>query len=367
MVISWRSSLLVCTLLALLVHGLVLYGVRSEMAALSSPLHAVAEPMFTRQITRPTNAPEPPVATVHTAKTAAQARGRVVMESRKKSIKTPKAVDGIAKEAPEIIANTSPEATVSQASDTAQDSTVAQTMPTPTNSTATNGTESLAALDSWPGDTRLSYRLGGYFRGDLHGSAQVQWTRQAAADAEQRYQTRVSINLGLTSVQLTSQGVVSATGLQPLAYEEVLPGGRRRSMQVEGGFLVLQDGKRLERPAAALADMQDSASQFVSLGHRFSTGRARLAEGEVVRVWLARPGGLDEWVYDVGAPEMLQLPVLGAVQAFRLAPRPLANPRGNITAQMWIAPSLQYLPVRIRIDVGTDTYVDLTVEKVEQR
>jgi len=47
-------------------------------------------------------------------------------------------------------------------------------------------------------------------------------------------------------------------------------------------------------------------------------------------------------------------------------PRPLANPRGNITAEMWFAPSLQYLPVRIRVATG-DAHVDLFVEKIEQR
>ena len=34
---------------------------------------------------------------------------------------------------------------------------------------------------------------------------------------------------------------------------------------------------------------------------------------------------------------------------------------------MWFAPSLQYLPVRIRVNMGESTYVDLMVEKIEQR
>ena len=33
------------------------------------------------------------------------------------------------------------------------------------------------ALDGWPTDTRLNYRLGGNYRGRLHGSARVQWLR----------------------------------------------------------------------------------------------------------------------------------------------------------------------------------------------
>ena len=58
---------------------------------------------------------------------------------------------------------------------------------------------------------------------------------------------------------------------------------------------------------------------------------------------------------------------LGSFEAFHLKPRPIANPRGNITVEMWFAPSLQYLPVRIRVNMGEGTYLELTVVKIEQR
>ena len=35
-------------------------------------------------------------------------------------------------------------------------------------------------------------------------------------------------------------------------------------------------------------------------------------------------------------------------------------------AELWFAPSLQYLPVRILITQGDNTFVDLIVEKIEQ-
>ena len=88
--------------------------------------------------------------------------------------------------------------------------------------------------------------------------------------------------------------------------------------------------------------------------------------GEAGWLWMARPGGVDFWTYDVAAKESLQTPFLGAVEAFHLKPRPTANPRGNITAEMWFAPSLQYLPVRIRVTSG-DATVDLSIEKIEQK
>jgi len=47
-------------------------------------------------------------------------------------------------------------------------------------------------------------------------------------------------------------------------------------------------------------------------------------------------------------------------------PRPIERPRGNITAQMWFAPSLQYLPARIRIALGEEAWLDLMVERIDQ-
>ena len=65
--------------------------------------------------------------------------------------------------------------------------------------------------------------------------------------------------------------------------------------------------------------------------------------------------------------EMLQTRGLGAVEAFRLKPRPITKPRGPITAEMWFAPSLQYLPVRIRVMMGSEAWLDLLVDQIEQR
>ncbi len=221
--------------------------------------------------------------------------------------------------------------------------------------------------DSWPPDTRLSYNLSGFFRGDLHGSARVQWQREAPMglahdQAPLRYQVRFDLGAtGITLMSMTSQGEVTASSLMPKVYEENLPNGLRRAT-FGGGYVKFQDGSQAEMPP----QVQDTASQFVELSHRFSTGRARLAVGGVISIWLARPGGMDLWIYDIVEEETLHTPNLGAVQAFRLRPRPLANPRGPIAAELWFAPSLQFLPVRVRIALGGANFVDLMVDRIEQ-
>ena len=62
--------------------------------------------------------------------------------------------------------------------------------------------------DSWPVATRLSYRLTGYYRGQLYGSAQVQWQRE-----QNRYQVRIDMSMALLlRASLISQGDVTEAG-----------------------------------------------------------------------------------------------------------------------------------------------------------
>lgn len=214
------------------------------------------------------------------------------------------------------------------------------------------------SLDRWPVDTRLTYRLSGDWRGPLFGDARVQWQRDG-----DKYQVRLDVKVQPLFTQvLTSQGEVTPEGLIPRAYEELRP-GKRRAAQFGDQVLMLENGKTLPRPAG----VQDTASQFVELSHRFATGKEALAVGRSVSVWLARPGAVDHWTYDIVAREVLRTPRLGDVEAFHLKPRPIANPRGNITAEMWFAPSLQYLPVRIKVLMGNEAYLDLMVDHIEQR
>ncbi len=214
-----------------------------------------------------------------------------------------------------------------------------------------------ASKDDWPANTRLSYRLKGNYRGDLHGSAKVEWQRRS-----ENYEVLVELRMAIfLTVTMTSQGSLSDAGLLPRVYEEKYPGSVRRIV-FDGVAVKFNDGSAARQPEA----LQDTASQFVELSRRFSSGRQALEVGATLTLWLARPSGMDLWTYDVVAREALELPEYGSVEAFHLRPRPLANPRGPITAELWFAPSLQYLPVRIKISLGSGNFVDLMVERIEQ-
>lgn len=215
-----------------------------------------------------------------------------------------------------------------------------------------------AALDQWPVDTRLNYSLTGMYRGPLYGDARVQWQRAGG-----KYQVRLEAHIQVFGTQvLTSQGEVTPDGLVPRAYEELRP-GKRRTAQIGDEVVILDNGRTVPRPPG----VQDTASQFVELTQRFASGRETLEVGRSVTLWLARPGGVDKWVYDIVAREALQTPKFGVVEAYHLKPRQITNPRGNINVEMWFAPTLQYLPVKIRITMADEAWLDLLVDHIDQR
>ena len=48
-------------------------------------------------------------------------------------------------------------------------------------------------------------------------------------------------------------------------------------------------------------------------------------------------------------------------------PRREPGSGGDLTAEMWVAPNLQYLPVRIVIRQDAETFVDLTIDRLPEQ
>jgi hypothetical protein len=107
--------------------------------------------------------------------------------------------------------------------------------------------------------------------------------------------------------------------------------------------------------------VQDTASQFVQMTWLFLTKPELLQVGKSVEFPLALPRRVGQWTYDVTEHVDLQLP-FGEVSAFHLYPRP-ANKRSNeMVVETWIAPSLQYLQVKILIRQDQESYVELNLK-----
>lgn len=237
----------------------------------------------------------------------------------------------------------------------------------PSASTVAAAVPSAAASDAappfeWPASTRMTYLLTGNYRGEVSGSAQVEWVRVGS-----RYQVHVDFVVGpsfapLITQRSTSDGEITAEGLSPHRYDQdirLLTKTRpRQTIVFEAGNVVLANGD--VRPA--VPGLQDTASQFVQLTYVFSTRPELLRIGGQIDIPLALPKKVAIWTYDVIAEETLQTP-FGPLAGIHLKPRTNDQKAGTLSVEMWMAPQLRYLPVRIRFEQDAQTYVDMIISK----
>ena len=212
----------------------------------------------------------------------------------------------------------------------------------------------------WPLSTRLDYQLSGNYRGPVTGSASVEWLRQGS-----HYQVRLVLSIGgLITRSMVSDGVLTARGIEPHRYDEetnvLLMAPRRAAMVFDGQQLHFANGSQRSQPVG----VQDSASQFVHLTWLFLTGRRPMQVGTTVDLPLALPRKLYEWRYEVLGQETVETK-MGPLPAWHLRPArgEAAILNGDLLADVWLAPTLQYLPVRILIRQDPQTFIDLTVAK----
>ncbi len=227
----------------------------------------------------------------------------------------------------------------------------------------------------WPGSTRLSYVLTGSYRGEVHGSAQVEWINAAP-----RYQVNLDVTVGLPfaplfSRQMRSDGELSSSGLRPQHYQQkskmAFRDQWRVGLRIAGEGVVADDGRRLFIPPAAPAapnestyrsTLQDSASQFVQLTYLFTTQPQLLRPGTRIEFPLLLPAGVRNWAYEVVRLETVYTQ-FGPVDAFLLQPPSgLVLATNQLLAQAWFAPELGYLPIRIRIQQDAEVFLDLVVK-----
>lgn len=225
---------------------------------------------------------------------------------------------------------------------------------------------SAAAAFEWPPSTKLSYRLTGYYHGDVLGGAQVEWLRSGS-----RYQVHLDVYIGaqatpLVARRMSSDGELTEQGLVPRRYDEettaLLRQVRRRTIVFDGERVLLPNGKIGER----VPGMQDAASQFVQLTWLFTLQPELLEAGRSIQVPLALPTNVDRWAYDAMGPVMLATP-FGPLQAFHMKPRRELRPGRDLVVDIWFAPSLQYLPVRLLVRQDEQTYVDMQLDQLPQQ
>ena len=198
-----------------------------------------------------------------------------------------------------------------------------------------------------PGAAQLRYEVkGSKFPYQL--SAELLW--QPEGD---RYDARLSFQAGFLPVmRQTSRGEITAQGLAPARFSD-----KKRS-EVAAHF-VREQGKvtfSANTPdAPLLTGAQDRLSVLLQLAAMRAANPEAYPQASTLTLPVVGPRDADIWLFTVENMETLALPG-GEQVALKL----LRNPRREYDqkVELWLAPALGYLPVRVRITDANGDFLD---------
>lgn len=166
------------------------------------------------------------------------------------------------------------------------------------------------------------------------------------------YQARLSFSaFGLTRRQ-TSQGKIDAYGLAPERFVNTFRNEESAHFNREQGVVRFS----ANTPEVALQPgAQDRLSVTLQLAALVASAPQRFTPGTTLRMQTVSHRDADVWQFRFGAMEALDLPG-GTLQALKLERLPRQAEDQQL--EIWLAPGLAYMPVRIRLTETNGDYAD---------
>jgi hypothetical protein len=150
---------------------------------------------------------------------------------------------------------------------------------------------------------------------------------------------------GFSIIKQISSGKMTAIGLAPVRFSEKRRGRSEQATHFDHAKNAVTFSNN--RPEAKLAGgSQDRASFLIQLASLFAGQPDQLKTGQVITLPVASVDELELWAFEVQASESLALPI-GETQAIKVLRRP--RRAFDQTVEVWFAPALAFLPVRIRL------------------
>ena len=150
----------------------------------------------------------------------------------------------------------------------------------------------------------------------------------------------------------TSRGDIAPEGLEPLRFSDKFRSEVAAHFDRQKGKVTFSANTP---DAVLLAGAQDRLSILVQLAAMVASHPEAYPEATTIAIQTIGPREADTWLFTVGQMETLTLPG-GEQTALKL----VRNPRKEFDqrVELWLAPAMSYLPVRIRITEANGAYVD---------
>lgn len=200
-----------------------------------------------------------------------------------------------------------------------------------------------------PASAQVKYKMTGQSKGlTYHAGAELAWRTSGG-----NYDARMTVSAFLIgSRSLASIGKVSADGLAPTRFADKSRSEVAAHFEPDKGLIIFS----ANTPSVPwIRGAQDRVTVFLQLGGMLAGNPAAFPAGSSISLYTVGPRNADVWTFVVEAPETISLPA-GDMAALKLT----RKPRGEYDQmlEIWLAPSLGYLPVRSKITQSNGDFVD---------
>ncbi|MBV7430829.1 MULTISPECIES: DUF3108 domain-containing protein [unclassified Acidovorax] len=201
-----------------------------------------------------------------------------------------------------------------------------------------------------PAPTRLAFDVSGQAKKFAYNArAELLWQHDGS-----RYEARQEVSAFLVGSRIQrSVGAITAQGLLPEKFSDKSRSEQAAHFDHAKGRVTFS----ANTPEAAVGPgAQDRLSLFIQLGAMLAADPGRFVPGTQVTITTVSARTADRWTFTVEGPETLDLPA-GPTPALKL----LRLPRKDYDqkAELWVAPALNYLPVRIKLTQANGDFADL--------
>ena len=209
--------------------------------------------------------------------------------------------------------------------------------------------EALAAAVAVPTSARLEYDVVGEVKGFPYSAdSELLWKQDG-----QQYSAKLEIKVFLLgSRSQTSNGSIDGGGLEPTRFLDKARSELAAHFERDKGIIVFSSNAP---SATLLAGAQDRLSVVLQLGALLAGAPTRYPSGTTIALQVVGPRDAEDWQFTVGETETLKLPG-GSVTGVKLSRHPRSAYDQKL--DLWLAPSMGYLPVRLRMSQDNGDYVD---------
>jgi hypothetical protein len=208
-----------------------------------------------------------------------------------------------------------------------------------------------------PGSVRLKYDVNSTAKGMTYtANAELLWLHDGT-----RYDARLEVGaaIGRSRVQ-TSSGRLTSAGLSPTRFSDKFRSEVAAHFDHEKGRITFSGNKD---PATLEAGAQDRLSVFLQLSALLAGDPGRYLPGTEIPLQAVGANLAEPWIFKVMEVENVRLadreiPSLKLIRS----PRHTYDTR----AELWFAPSLDYLPARIRLTLHNGDSLDQVLRSADK-